>query len=294
MNPLQKVLLRPYPLITRRSQKVQQALLFGLFVFLFLYLLQPFQLGALQEKLLPIALGYGAVTTALMLLLNVFLMHFWTSFVQEKSWNAGKEAFWTLLNLFCITGGNLLYSAALKLVPLNPSSLLVFLFYTLAVGFFPTIVAILIQELRMRKRFEHQAEVLNQDIHRSEAEGSNPMQVLIPAENPKHNLSADTDAILLISSAENYVEVYLLQQEKIQKHLIRNTLTAVATRLEAQSSVFFRCHKSHLVHVGHVLKVSGNAQGYKLHIQNIPEPVPVSRQYNKTLHTYLSAHRDRK
>jgi len=294
MNPLLKVLLRPYPLITRRSQKVQQALLFGLFVFLFLYLLQPFQLGVLQEKLLPIAFGYGAVTTALMLLLNVLLMRFWTSFVQEKSWNVLKESFWTLLNILCITSGNLLYSAFLNLAPLNPASLLLFLFYTLAVGMFPVIIGILIQELMLRKRYEQQAHVLNQDIHSSEAEGSNPKQVLIPAENPKHTLSVEADAIVLISSAENYVEVYLLQQGKIQKHLIRNTLTAVATRLEEQSPVFFRCHKSHLVHVGHVLKVSGNAQGYKLHIQNIPDPVPVSRQFNKTLHTYLSGHRDLK
>jgi hypothetical protein len=33
--------------------------------------------------------------------------------------------------------------------------------------------------------------------------------------------------------------------------------------------------------------VSGNAQGYKLHLQHLPDPLPVSRQHTKTLHLRL-------
>lgn len=294
MNALNTLLFRSYPLNTSRAQNVQQAFLFGLFVFLFLYLLHPFQLGFLKEKLLPIALGYGAVTTAFMLILNVLLMRSRVSFFQEKSWNVLKQISWTLLNIFCIAGGNLLYSSKLNLVPLNWASLLLFLFYTIAVGMFPVIVGVLIQEVSLRKRYEQNAEVLSRDIQGYGEETAISKQVVVPAENPKHNLAVESDAILCISAADNYVEVHILNQNGVQKHLVRNTLTNVATHLEIQNTVFFRCHKSHLVHVGHVLKVSGNAQGYKLHIQNIAEPVPVSRQYNKILQSYLSGRRDMK
>lgn len=291
MNALKAILFRSYPLNTSRAQNVQQALFFGLFVFLFLYLLQPFQLGFLEERLLWVALGYGAVTTSFMLILNVLLMRSRASFFYEKSWNVLKQITWTLLNIICITGGNLLYSSFLNLAPLNWASLLLFMFYTLAVGLFPVMIAILLQEVSLRKRYERQAAVLSLDIQAQIEEISNLKQVVIPAENPKHNLVVETDAIRWISASDNYVEVHILYQDVVQKHLVRNTLTAVATQLEAQSAVFFRCHKSHLVHVGHVQKVSGNAQGYKLHIQNISEPVPVSRQYNKTLHSYLPGHK---
>jgi DNA-binding LytR/AlgR family response regulator len=40
-----------------------------------------------------------------------------------------------------------------------------------------------------------------------------------------------------------------------------------------------RCHKSYMVNLKFVRDISGNAQGYKLHIPALNFPVPVSRSY---------------
>lgn len=287
MRPWPSVLFRPYPFITRQSHIVRQALLFGTFIFLFLVLLQPFQLGRLGDKLWKIALGYAGITTATMMILNLILLKSAHFLPQEAKWNVLKEALWTLLNIFCIIAGNLIYSVAQGFVALDIASLLLFTFYTAAVGIFPVFIGIVWKEFRLRKHFEQDANTLNHEIPSPPILPAPKVQILIPADNPKHSLLTDTEAILCISAAENYVEVYLIHLDKVQKYLIRNTLTAVATYLENESPLFFRCHKSHIVNMQHVRRVSGNAQGYKLHLQHMPEPLPVSRQHTKTLHLRL-------
>ena len=42
-------------------------------------------------------------------------------------------------------------------------------------------------------------------------------------------------------------------------------------------SNIIKTHRSFLVNLLHIHSVSGNAQGYKLHLSNFDEPVPVSR-----------------
>jgi hypothetical protein len=287
MQPWISVLLRPYPFTSRQITIVRQALLFGTFIFLFLFLLQPFQLGRLGDRLWKIALGYAGITTATMMILNLTLLKSAHFLPHEAKWNVLKEALWTLLNIFCIIAGNLIYSVAQGFVTLDISALLLFTFYTAAVGIFPVFIGIVWKEFRLRKHFEQDANTLNHDIQSTQISPAPKLQILIPADNPKHSLLTDIDAIICISAAENYVEVYRIHLDKVQKYLIRNTLTAVATYLENESPLFFRCHKSHIVNMQHVRKVSGNAQGYKLHLQHLPDPLPVSRQHTKTLHLRL-------
>jgi DNA-binding LytR/AlgR family response regulator len=49
------------------------------------------------------------------------------------------------------------------------------------------------------------------------------------------------------------------------------------------STDIFRCHKSYLINLTQVAHISGNAQGYKLHLQNSTIEIPVSRTLNATI-----------
>ena len=50
---------------------------------------------------------------------------------------------------------------------------------------------------------------------------------------------------------------------------------------------FFRCHRTYLVNLDRVGHVSGNAQGYKLHLEGIDNLVPVSRSLNEEINLRL-------
>jgi len=150
---------------------------------------------------------------------------------------------------------------------------------------------VLLSEIRLRRRYEADSASINQELekHPPSAELAEEA-ITIFAENKKDNLRIMLDDLVYIRAAENYVDVHYLLHSKLQKSVLRNTITAIASQLESNSSRFYRCHKSYLVNLTHVQKVSGNAQGYKLHLQYTEDAIPVSRGQNTSLHSRLAAH----
>ena len=70
--------------------------------------------------------------------------------------------------------------------------------------------------------------------------------------------------------------------EKISNsNMISQTVTV--KNLEQQISISFiaRCHRSFIVNLANVVKVKGNARGYKLQLKNYPELIPVSKDSHK-------------
>ena len=94
---------------------------------------------------------------------------------------------------------------------------------------------------------------------------------------------------MFMRSADNYVEVFYHRANQTRCELIRTTLK-LCTDLFAQQENILRCHKSYLVNLRFVNHVSGNAQGYKLHLKHTDELVPVSRTHNEVIKTRLSNH----
>jgi DNA-binding LytR/AlgR family response regulator len=99
------------------------------------------------------------------------------------------------------------------------------------------------------------------------------------AENGKDKIQLTPQALCYIEADDNYVTVVYQEQGKLKKELLRSSLT----KIESQISVSHirRCHRSYLVNLQKVYRVSGNAQGYKLHLWQIETPLPVSRGYAK-------------
>ena len=64
--------------------------------------------------------------------------------------------------------------------------------------------------------------------------------------------------------------------------LLRSTLKKMEEQL-ANHPAFFRCHRMYLVNLKLVNTVSGNAQGLKLHLSSLEEPIPVSRSLTETV-----------
>jgi len=124
---------RPYPQQQGFKGRVITAAVFGVFVFLFLFVFQPFQLDTLGDRVLAVSLGYGATTFVIMLLLNVGIPGLIPGISDEGRWTVLHELLWTLLNIFSIAVGNLLYSNFLGITSLSFGSFILFSGYTLSV-----------------------------------------------------------------------------------------------------------------------------------------------------------------
>jgi LytTr DNA-binding domain len=99
------------------------------------------------------------------------------------------------------------------------------------------------------------------------------------AENGKDKLTILPQQLCYIEADDNYVTVVFQENQKIRKELLRNSLGRIESQITA--SYIRRCHRSYMVNLHKVYRVSGNAQGYKLHLWQVTEPLPVSRGYAK-------------
>lgn len=104
--------------------------------------------------------------------------------------------------------------------------------------------------------------------------------VVFEAESKGERKTYHPTELVYIESASNYVKIYFTRKGAITYSIIRMTMKAAAESVAAHP-VFFRCHRAFIVNLNKVDRVEGNAQGYKLRLQDVDESIPVSRSLNR-------------
>jgi hypothetical protein len=277
------ILFQPYPCGIRELPRiVRTSIATGLFVFGFLYFFQPFGAGNWQDPNKALYLfGFGCVTTILLAAVMYGFPRLLPRWFAERHWTVGKEIIWQLLIIVCIALGNFLYSTwAFGGIEIGFTGLLNWVGVTAAVGVFPaTVISLGNYTYQLRKYTREQYGVEPPTEAEQIAEAAT--ELVLVAENDKDRLILPAADLLYVESADNYSEIVFRRGDKLHKELIRGSLS----RLEAQLTVDFivRCHRSYIVNLHQVSSVSGNAQGYKLHLQGLTEPIPVARKYAETV-----------
>lgn len=98
------------------------------------------------------------------------------------------------------------------------------------------------------------------------------------SENSSESLNLLVAEVVLIKSADNYVEIVYMEGNIAKKKLIRNTLKNIELQLK-QYTNFLRCHRICLVNVLYIEKLNTEYGSHWLSIKNSSETIPVSRQY---------------
>jgi len=274
---------QPYP---HRHQSLRQWALTaagaGVFVGLFLNVFQPFGSDDWQDPAKPYILGgYGVVTFICLMLVRMLLPTFFKEWYAEERWTVAKEIVWILLIIILITLGNMLYGKIIFGWSFDFSSLLLWLGITGAIGIMPATVITMINYTQLIRKYDtNQLQVpttttiATKDI------------VTLVADNEKDTLTIDLNDLLFIESADNYSEVVFLKEKKAQKTLLRGSLS----RMEEQLTYpVVRCHRSYIVNLQLVERISGNAQGYKLLLKDWPEPIPVARRFSDLVKGYFTS-----
>ncbi len=280
------LLLQPYPhnaLFSRYWLLVSAGA--GLFIALFLIIFQPFGASYWQHphKNLILA-GYGLVTFLCLSGISLTMPLLFKRWYSEANWTVGKEILGVLLILVIISVGNWLYSQWFFVSSFRLKELFGWIGITVAIGIIPTTIITLLDYTRLQRKYATDKLAIKTDTEEQPTPTSLETITLI-AENLKDTFSLMPDELLFIESASNYSEVVFLKENNLQKMLIRSSLSRLEEQI--QNGDIVRCHRSFIINLKQVAKITGNAQGYKLQLKNVGYPLPVARRYTDLIATYF-------
>lgn len=284
-------LKKPYPYEDSVKKKILISIAFGIFIGFFLFVFEPFGIyDAKHENKALFVLGYGLVTFISLLITYFIIPFIFKEFHNNETWTAGKEILHISLNIFLITIMNIFYSILFckDCVPFqaNLFEVLFFSFFSvLLIGMFPVAFMVLIYQNFLLKKHINNAEYVNQNLPTKIQEQNT---ITIYSNNKKNMLSLNSAQLLAIEANGNYINVYYEDKDKLNREIIRNTLKKTEDVIEKYSN-FVRCHKSYIVNLSKLKKVTGNAQGYKLIFDQLDFKIPVSRNLSKQILTKIQS-----
>ncbi len=309
MNKVFLGLHKSYPLEERKPVQIKLAFIFGLVVFMLMYFVKPFGFSGSQQQLFYNSL-FAAATTVLAICFDfLVLFPLFPKFFKEERWSIGREIIFTLIIIITIASFNVIAAYLIYGESLSLTGWLTMIFYTGVIGIAPATISILLNQTRLLKKYRKEAADLNNQLPHHITEnvilerkelGEDPLPIIetventatdlitIEAENEKENLSILPAAFLAATSADNYVKVYYVRNEKLVTTILRTTLKKVAENT-AGFPFFYRCHRTALVNLAAVQNVVGTAQGYRLQLSFLQEEIPVSRNLNKEIKEKLAA-----
>lgn len=273
---------RPYPYEGTWRESLKGAFYGGFFVFLFLVVFQPFGLHAAKGHwgyLILVCSYFGLITAAILVLLSL-TMRIAPSFFKEDGWVIWKEVITNIVVVMMIGTGNMLLASYMFGQTL---SMPVFWFWqkiTLSVGILPILFTTYTKQQILQKKHTKGADDLNTKITEyPKVKTDPPTELTLVGDNQNESFSILPFSILYLESADNYVRVFYQKDGTIADTLLRSTLKKMEQQL-ADYPQLFRCHRTYMVNLDQVERVSGNAQGYKLHLKKCEVLIPVSRSLN--------------
>jgi DNA-binding LytR/AlgR family response regulator len=260
------------------------SLIAGLCVFGVLTLFKPFNLHEVsQVELFRLALIYAITASVVSAFVVVILPLLLPGFFNDRHWKVLHEIGSYLFLVILITLANSILNIFVHQSRFSVHGFMGMLGMVLSVSILPITLGVLVKQKRLAKKFERAAIDTDYLLEPTKANGqpnkidaTKKNLVAVTGNNKNEQLELQSNNLLLITASDNYIEIWFLENEKLQKRLFRNTLKSVQESLTSYPE-FYRSHKTHLVNLKKVVGVKGNAQGLKLQVNGLIEPVPVSR-----------------
>lgn len=272
-----KYIHQAFPL---QENKWPVIILISLFVSLFLIVFQPFGINLMPEENRIILLsGYGLVTFVVLFLDLIVIERLFPKTFNEKSWTISKEFLWLIWVIFSIGLGNSLYTFYL-FEGLKFSFQLLFSFQltTFLVGIIPISLLIISKQNYLLKKHVNSAELVNTKIETSKTNLETNQIINFYAENDKDFIPLNTNELLFIESAGNYIDIYMQDENKIIRKTFRSTLKRFLDFTENTNGII-QCHRAYIINSKKILSAKGNSQGLKLNLENCEQEIPVSRGF---------------
>jgi hypothetical protein len=280
MNKIFKFLKSPFPFAENLYRKWGIILGVGFFVWLFLKIFQPFGLYDLEMTHKDLFfIGYGVLSSLVLFIMFYVFPKLFPAAFSERNWTLGKHLLWLMVMLFLIGMGNFIYSCSIGIFICSSRTFLLFQFYTLVIGLFPVVGLTVLTLQALKSRYTSEADDISRQNFMKNTEASPEREIILSSASvSEEDLVFQMSELYGIASDGNYIRVFLKSKERPEQNIMRKTLKETEDEL-AEVDEILRVHRSYLVNLGEVKRVTGNAQGLILHFDNSDISIPVSRKY---------------
>ncbi len=272
-NKLASFLSQPYPFYYHSKNLWIIAGILFVMVLFFNYFLEPFEVYIPEHKM-----GYFWISVihacTPVVIIGLFSLKKITLLIEEN-WNVQKEIL--LISLFLLLVGITQFLIR-DIIYDNPSNWSWRYFYeeirnTFLIGSLLVILLTSLNYNRLNLKHIRNAQSIKFS-KRGTKEATNSI-ISIKTQVQSDAFTLNLDKLLFAKADGNYVELYLIEN-KVNKIVKRITLKELELTLKDYPNIF-KTHRSYLVNLHHLQSVAGNAQGYKLSLNNYDEKIPVSR-----------------
>lgn len=265
---------QPYPFFYRGKNLRLFAGAIFLMVWAFNFLFEPFNVFRPEHK-------YSYFVISLLQAFFAAAIAFATTgftglFVKDQQWKVKKEFFLILL-LFLFIGTGIFLGR--DIVYDNPDnfSLKYFLEELRNTTLVGTLFFVFFIPFNYKRLANQHSKTANALKLLKQSTGKTPhKEVKIKTHSPNEEFYLNPEDFIYAKADGNYLEVYIVNQEKPERHIVRLTIKELTKQL-SDFSFIYKTHRSYIVNTNKITKVSGNAQGYLLSTSYPLEKIPVSR-----------------
>lgn len=271
----EKTLRSPFPLLDDNLSKWFLIIFCGVFATFFIVFYKPFNI---QEFEYDSTLGRfltvwsGGILGAAILGISQFFLR---SKAKLETFNLGQFLLWSIFEfaIICICIFLIFRQSTEPFL----DEFLLTLKHTISIGFLPYFLAcLLIAVKKLSDRSKQELKTL--DI--------NSEQHLFKDENGKVMLAIKPSQILLLKSENNYTSVFYLQNDKMERMLIRTNLKKLEGELDYTN--LMRIHRSYMVNLKNISSVQRKKGSYEILLNRLPElPIKVSETYKPTFESKI-------
>ncbi|MFN4255182.1 MAG: LytTR family DNA-binding domain-containing protein [Saprospiraceae bacterium] len=268
-----KILDAPLPPPSRRSFH-RVALFVGLSVFFVLAVFQPFGTHAFEHNSKYLLLfGYAVVIVGASVLAWEIVAWAWHRKGSGSGWTFGHELGMLLFVFVVAASASHLYQIWLVGGRLSLSGYVSFMLVAASTGFFPMLLLLALRYMKAKTELEKAA------LLAQKTAPTPPPTLTLQGENKYETLTVLKSELLVLRSADNYVEIFLQKGPQVQRLMLRGSLSRMLEQIA--DADFRQVHRSFVVNFGQRISLTGKSPAYRLVFEGLPEseldPVPVSQ-----------------
>lgn len=269
-----KFLKKPYPFNADLKHNAKIIFFISAGILAFLLVFQPVEIKNFTNRQIFLIVTGIAVTTFLVLSINLIVIpSMFPKLFDNPRWNIKKEIVWNLWILLAISSSDFLfYTQLFGIIDIHFMDILKIFF----LGGLPVAIIIILNQGRLLRFHLRSAQQLSNKI--TESKKMKEKTIFFESDYQKDNLTIKLGSLILIKSADNYIEVYFYEDSKVRKHLLRSSLIKAEALIKKYENIF-KCHRTFIVNIDHISEIKGNSQGYKLYFEGLDFPALVSQKY---------------
>lgn len=151
----------------------------------------------------------------------------------------------------------------------------------ITIGGIPLLFGLFIVKSNALERHLREAQKINQLLSERSKQDKGGDTITLSGDT-KDSVNLLPEDILYMEASGNYVDICYLEDGKEKHKLLRTTIKQMEEAMQSFDN-FIRCHRAYIVNINHIQNIKGNAQGYRLNLDEVTQEIPVSRTYLKEL-----------